>query len=119
MGDEGAAVLLDADEPFIGERLQGGAHQRAADIEEFADIAFGKLGAGGEPPLDDRIAQRVADMLTASVGGGVCGHVGQWRRGGQGHESIREITAHLIAGRSEGKRQSDAHGLRADNCMFP
>lgn len=40
IGDEGAAVLLDADKAFIGERLQGGARKRAADVEEIADIAF-------------------------------------------------------------------------------
>ena len=40
VGDKGAAVLLDIDQPFIGECLQGGARQRAADTEEIADIGF-------------------------------------------------------------------------------
>jgi hypothetical protein len=69
VGNESAAVLLDADEAFIGQRLQGGACQCAADVEEIADIAFRQLSC-----------QATADARRSRRG---------WRRGSAGRLSRR------------------------------
>ena len=76
VGDEGAAIALGAHQPFERQHLQRGARHGAADVEQRADLAFRKLGAGRQPPVDDGVAQLVADRLRAILVGAVdCGEV--------------------------------------------
>ena len=57
-----------AHQPFEGQHLQGRARHGAADVEQRADLAFRQLGAGRQPPVDDGVAQLVADRLRAILG---------------------------------------------------
>ena len=73
VGDEGAAIALAAHKAFEGQHLQRGAHDGAADVEQAADLAFRKLGAGRKPAVDDGVAQLIADRLRAILAGAVDG----------------------------------------------
>jgi hypothetical protein len=70
-------IFLDIDEALIGERLQGGAYEGAADVEQRADIGLRQLGTRRQPAIDDRIPDGIADRLRADidliVGGNCCG----------------------------------------------
>ena len=59
---------VEGDIRFAGESiLKRAPHERAADVEELADIDFGKLRSGRQPALDDGVAQRVANLAAAAV----------------------------------------------------
>ena len=63
LGDEGAAVAHDGDEPVIGQPDQRLAHHDAADLEDLPQLALAELGAGNQPMVEDRLRQNFGDRL--------------------------------------------------------
>ncbi len=61
IGDEGAAIAFAAHQPLEGQHLQRRAHHGAAHREQFAHFGFAELGARREAPVDDRVAQLLAN----------------------------------------------------------
>ena len=63
--DEGSAMPFDRDDMIVRERLQGAAHDRAARIENRAELFLCELGARRQSLIDDRVENASINGLGA------------------------------------------------------
>ena len=64
-GDEGAAMALDGDDVVVRERLQRAAHDRAAGVEQGAELLLGQFRAGRQALVDDGVEHAAIDRRGA------------------------------------------------------